>query len=186
MNIKNQFLIATPAMDDPFFKKSVIYICEHNREGAIGLVINHPIQCPLGFVFEQMEIEIKAPLLRDIKLMIGGPLHQEHGFVVHRDTGEKWRSSLKMPNNICLTTSQDILRAMAMGTGPQNMLFILGYSAWDAGQVEEELIQDNVWLLCPDDDGSLLFEVPSEKRWETAMKLMGVKINQFSMSVGHA
>jgi putative transcriptional regulator len=186
LSLKNQFLIATPAMPDPFFKKSVIYLCEHNNEGALGLVINHPIRCPLGFIFDQMEIKIKVPDLSDVKLMIGGPVHQEHGFVMHRDTGEKWRSTLKMPHGLCVTTSQDILKAIAIGEGPKEIIFVLGYSDWDSGQIEKELVQDNAWLTYQPNDSSLLFDVPCEERWEVAMKLIGVNVSQFSMSVGHA
>ncbi len=190
MTLKNQFLIATPAMQDPFFKKSVIYICEHNESGASGLIINHPIRCPLAFVFEQMDIEITVPALGEANLMIGGPVHQEHGFVMHRDTGERWRSSLKMQNGLCVTTSQDILKAIAVGNGPKSMLFVLGYSSWDAGQIEQELIQDDVWWTYPADDCSLLFDVPVEKRWETLMLKIGVNVNsnvnQYISNIGHA
>lgn len=185
-SLANKFLIATPNMQDPFFKKAVIYICEHDKEGAIGLMVNHPIRCPLGFVFEQMEIEIKVPTLSEINILLGGPLHQEHGFVVHQDNGSQWRSSLKMPHGLCVTTSQDILKAMAIGKGPQQLIFILGYSAWEAGQIEKELAEDNAWLVYSADDNSLLFDVPVDECWETAMKRLGIRNYQFLMSGGNA
>ncbi len=185
-SLSHQFLIATPSMRDPLFKKSVIYLCEHNKEGAIGLIVNHPIRCPLGFVFDQMEIEIKEPALNEINLMIGGPLHQEHGFVMHQDSGAKWRSSLKMPNGLCITTSQDILKAMAIGKGPKEMIFILGYSAWEAGQIEKELTEDNEWLVYAAEDNSLLFDVAADQRWETALQRLGIGSSQFLMSGGNA
>jgi putative transcriptional regulator len=182
----HKFLIATPNLQDPFFKQSVIYLCEHDDEGAVGLIINHPIRCPLGFVFEQMEIAVKVPELSEKSLMIGGPIHQEHGFVIHQDTGKKWRSSLKMPHGLCITTSQDILKAMAEGTAPKDTLFILGYSAWEAGQIEKELKEDNVWLVYESEDNSLLFDVPVEKRWKTALERMGISKHQFLMGAGNA
>lgn len=185
-SLTNQFLIATPNMEDPFFKKSVIYLCEHNKEGAIGLIINHPIRCPLGFVFEQMEIEIKVPALSEINLLIGGPLHQDHGFVIHENNNTKWRSSLKMKNGLCITTSQDILKAIAIGEGPKEMIFVLGYSAWDAGQLEKELTDNNTWLVYSADDNSLLFDVPSDKCWETAIQRLGISNHRFLMSGGNA
>jgi putative transcriptional regulator len=185
-SLTNQFLIATPNMEDPFFKKSVIYLCEHDKEGAIGLIINHPIRCPLGFVFEQMEIEIKVPALSEVNLLIGGPLHQDHGFVIHQHNDSTWRSSLKMKNDLCITTSQDILKAIAIGEGPKEMIFVLGYSAWEAGQIEKELTDDNDWLVYSADDNSLLFDVPADKCWETALQRLGISNHQFLMSGGNA
>lgn len=182
-SLTNHLLIATPAMEDEFFKRSVIYICEHNKEGAIGLIINHPIQYPLQFVFDQMEIEVKIPAINELPLLIGGPVHQERGFVIHRNTGEPWRSSLAMPGELCITTSHDILKAIAEGGGPKEMLVVLGYSGWDSGQIEEELAT-NSWLSCPVDP-SVLFNVPFNKRWEAAGSLLGIDMNRLSTVVGH-
>lgn len=184
MTLNNQFLIATPAMKDDFFKKSVIYICEHNKDGAIGLIVNHPLQRSLQFVFDQMKIDVKIPAVSESNLMIGGPLRQEHGFVIHRDTGETWRSSLRMPDGLCVTTSHDILEAIADGTGPTDMMLLLGYAGWDAGQIEEELAS-NSWLTCPANN-AIIFNVPSDKRWEAAGALLGVNMNFLSTDTGHA
>lgn len=184
MTLEHQFLIAMPTIQDDIFKKSVVYLCEHNSEGAIGLMINHEIQCPLEVVFKQMHIEVSAPGINETPIMMGGPMHQEHGFVIHRNTEEKWRSSLNMVNGISITTSHDVLEAIAVGKGPQDMMLVLGYAGWDKGQLEEE-IASNAWLTCPA-DMSLFFDVPCHKRWEAAGALLGINMNYLSMDLGHA
>lgn len=182
--LSHQLLIATPAMDDDFFKKSVIYICEHSEEGAIGLVINHPISCSLQFIFEQMHIQIDEPAVKDWPVLIGGPVHQERGFVIHLNTEKSWHSSLIVKDNLCITTSHDILEAIAKGTGPKKILMVLGYAKWEKGQIEEEL-KGNHWLTCPVDP-AVLFDVPLDKRWAAASALLGIDMNCFSTKVGHA
>ncbi len=185
-SLQHQFLIATPLVQDDVFRKSVIYLCEHTENGAIGLIINHPIDCSLEFVFKQMKIDVTASEeeVNDIPVMMGGPLHQEHGFVLHRDTGEKWRTSLKFSDTLSVTTSHDVLEAIAAGSGPKDVMLILGYSAWESGQLEEELAS-NSWLTCPA-DFSVLFDVPLDDRWKKASDLLGFNMSFLSMDVGHA
>src|SRR5260221_576975 len=121
MSLNNQLLIAMPVLQDPIFHKSVIYICEHNEFGAIGLIINRPMEYCLQFVFEQMEIQVKVPEVNKLPLLFGGPVQQERGFVIHKTLGN-WRSSLKISDEVCITTSHDVLHAIAQGTGPQELL----------------------------------------------------------------
>lgn len=182
--LTNHFLIASPSMEDKFFKESVIYICEHNTEGAIGLVINHPIQYPLEFLFNQMKIDAKIPEMNELPLCIGGPMHQERGFVIHGKTAETWRTSLRMTNGLCVTTSHDILNAIAVGSGPKDFLVILGYAGWDSGQIEKE-IASNSWLI-GSVEPSILFDVPTDKRWEVAIQRLGFNMNCLSTVMGHA
>lgn len=186
ISFKNQFLIATTLIQDDLFKQSVVYICEHNEEGAIGLMVNHPVQYPLQYVLDQMNIEAKVPAMGESPLLLGGPMHQERGFVIHRNTETAWRSSLKMSDDISVTTSHDVLEAIAAGTGPSDKLVILGYAAWEGGQLEKELAE-NAWLLCPvPTDYSLLFTTPFEERWKVATALLGFNMRYFSANIGHA
>lgn len=186
LSFKNQFLIATTLIQDDLFKQSVVYICEHNEEGAIGLMVNHPVQYPLQYIFDQMNIEVKVPVIGESPLLLGGPMHQERGFVIHRNTETAWRSSLKMSEALSVTTSHDVLEAIAAGTGPSDKLVILGYAAWEGGQLEKELA-DNAWLLCPmPEDYSLLFKTPFEDRWKSAAALLGINMRYFSTDIGHA
>jgi len=182
--LNNQLLIAMPSLETELFRKSVIYVCEHNEEGAVGLIINHPIQYPLQFVFEQMEIEVKIPEVSQKPLLFGGPVHQERGFVIHGNDHVAWRSSLKMSEEVYITTSHDILTAIAQGKGPQETLVVLGYAGWGAGQIEEELA-NNIWLTCPV-TRKLLFEVPFENRWKAAGASLGIDMDLISGIAGHA
>ena len=180
----HQFLIAMPTMEDFYFKKAVVYVCEHNEQGALGLIINRPMPQPLQFIFEQMHIEVQIPEVKKHLLLFGGPLQQERGFVVHETSASDWRASVPMPQNLSVTTSHDILTAIARGEGPQEYLVILGYAGWEAQQLEYE-IATNVWLLAPVCK-EILFEVPCEQRWEAAAASMGIDINMLSSDVGHA
>lgn len=181
-NLSNHFLIAMPSMQDPNFNRTVTYICEHNENGAIGFIINRPAELNLEHVFEQMQIKVKGDLLGQQPLMSGGPLQAERGFVIHSPVGE-WRSSLQTGDNIAVTTSQDVLEAMAVGDGPDKVVVTLGYAGWGAAQLEQEILQ-NAWLSCPASE-QILFELPFAKRWEAAAKEIGVDINSISDIVGH-
>lgn len=179
----NHFLIAMPNMADNRFTRSVIYICEHNENGAIGIVINHPLEISLSEVFQQMDIKVSDPNIKAMPVLSGGPVHQERGFVLHTPGGN-WRSSLEMSSEISVTTSRDILQAIAQNKGPENVVISLGYASWTAGQLERE-IMDNYWLVAPT-DADLLYKIPFPDRWTTAVRLIGIDITKLSSDVGHA
>jgi putative transcriptional regulator len=179
----NQLIIAMPSMVNTPFEKSVIFICEHQVEGTIGLIINRPMQYPLSMVFEQLHIESGLAENKMEPLLYGGPLQPERGFVVHRPPG-KWRSSLLLLDDVTVTTSNDIIRAIANNQGPKNILVTLGYTGWGGNQLEKEL-KDNIWLVCPFKT-ELLYEVPYEKRWDYAAMTLGITMSQISPDAGHA
>lgn len=182
-NFTNQFLIAMPGLQDPNFFHTVTYICEHNDKGAMGIVINRPLDLPLGEVLIQMSLE---PCNKDIKntpVFQGGPVQTDRGFVIHQ-AGDKWRSSIIVSDEIEVTTSRDILQSIAEGNGPKQSLVALGFAGWGAGQLEQE-IMDNAWLNGPA-DSSIIFKAPCEKRWEFSAALLGVDIDRISSDVGHA
>jgi putative transcriptional regulator len=182
-SLSNHLLIAMPTLRDPNFERSVIYICEQRDEGAVGLIINRPMSFSLSLVFEQLNIDPIRVEQNSAPLMFGGPIQPERGFVVHRQLGE-WRSSLLLQDEVTVTTSNDIIRAIAKDQGPKDVLVTLGYSGWDAKQLEKE-ISDNVWLVCPY-RSEILYEVPFEERWDYAGLTLGIKMNQLTMGAGHA
>ena len=182
-NFTNQFLIAMPSLKDPAFSQSVVYMCEHNDEGAIGIIINHPSSLNLDKLFEHISIDSDHAKDSDLPVLYGGPLQQDRGFVIHRPKGN-WRSTLEMAPDIAITTSQDILEAVAKGKGPKDVLVALGYAGWEGGQIEQEIL-DNDWLSYPADT-SIIFETPFADRWMAATTLMGVDIHSLSDDVGHA
>src|ERR1700691_2512418 len=175
--LTNQLLIAMPAMGDPNFAQTVALICDHNSRGALGLILNKPLPMRMGEIFEQLEIEIATGPLRERQVLRGGPMQTDRGFVVHRAGGE-WDSTLKVSDVIHVTTSRDILAAMARGQGPAEAVVALGYAGWDGGQLEDE-IRANAWLSAPVDPG-LIFELPFESRWEAAGRLLGVELSRIS------
>ncbi|WP_131781044.1 YqgE/AlgH family protein [Legionella gresilensis] len=182
-SLANHLLIAMPSLTDPNFERTVIYICEHHPQGTVGLIINRPTEYQLSMVFEQLNI---LPLHQEISLrplLFGGPIQPERGFVIHRPSGE-WRSSLSLQDDVTITTSNDIIRAIAAGNGPQDALVTLGYVGWIDNQLEQE-VQDNVWLVCPYKH-EILYDVPYRQRWEYAGSLIGIKMSQLSSSIGHA
>ncbi len=182
-SLANNLLIAMPSLHDPNFEKTVIYICEHREEGSVGLIINRPMQFSLSMVFEQLDIEPIHLEPNHLPLMFGGPVQPERGFVVHKQLGT-WRSSLFLQDEVTITTSNDIIRAIAEDKGPKDVLVTLGYSGWIEKQLEKEIL-DNVWLVCPY-RSEILYEVPFEERWEYAGSILGIKMNQLSASAGHA
>lgn len=181
--LTNQFLIAMPNLTDPYFMRSVTYICEHNQNGAIGIVINQPLEINLAEVFQQMEITGFDDETGKMPVLCGGPIHPERGFVIHRTSGE-WRSSMVMQSEISVTTSRDILQAIAEKRGPQQMLVSLGYANWTAGQLEQEIL-NNFWLTSAVNE-DILFKLPFDKRWDAAMKYLGVDPNHLIINAGHA
>lgn len=183
-SLKDHFLIAMPAMMDPHFVHSVIYICEHTPEGAMGLVVNLPLSIHLGDVLKNMNIATDDNAIIHQPVLSGGPVQQERGFVLHRNSREKWESSLTLNDKLSITTSKDILLAIANHKGPKDALFALGYASWQSGQLEAE-IADNVWLCSPASP-QILFDIPPEQRWRAAGALLGIDMDVMSNQTGHA
>lgn len=182
-SLANHFLIAMPSFKDPDFERSVIYLCEHHVQGTVGLIINRPMEYPLKLVFDQLKIDPEQALQSQKPLLFGGPIQPERGFVIHRQAG-KWRSSLHLRDEVTVTTSNDIIRAIAANQGPKDVLVALGYAGWSEEQFEKEL-KDNLWLVCPFRP-ELLYEVPFAERWEYAGRILGVKMNELSLYTGNA
>ena len=181
--LTNQLLIAMPYMGDPNFSQTVALICDHSSKGALGLILNKPLPMRMGEIFEQLEIKLGKGSLRERQVLRGGPMQTDRGFVVHRPSGE-WDSTLKVSDALHVTTSRDILAAMARGEGPMEAFVALGYAGWDGGQLEQE-IRANAWLSAPVDLG-LIFELPFESRWEAAGRLLGVELSRISPIGGNA
>jgi len=183
MTLKNHFLIAMPALLDPNFFRSVTYICEHDAEGALGIIINQPINVYLENVFKQIGIDNIHPMIKQQIVFAGGPVHRERGFVLH-DSQNTYKNTLKISETISLTTSPDILEAIAENRGPGLFLFALGYAQWTPGQLETELAT-NAWLSGPA-SSEVIFTLPVEQRWRAAAALMGVDVDRLSDNMGHA
>ena len=181
--LTNQFLIAMPAMDDENFAQTVTLVCEHSERGALGIVINRTLPMTLGEVFEQLGLDSQHSRVNDQPVLRGGPVQTERGFVLHTPGG-KWESSLPFSEKMHLTTSRDILDALAAGRGPDSAVIALGYAGWDAGQLEEEMAR-NAWLTVDADD-RVLFATPVEQRWQAAARLLGVDLRSLSSDAGHA
>jgi len=181
--LTGQLLIAMPSMQDPNFRETVTFICEHGDEGALGLVINRPMDIDLGSIFEQLSMPTADPELASQPIMLGGPVQTERGFVIH-DSGEEWETSASVIEQIRVTTSQDILTSMAAGNGPARAIVALGYAGWGAGQLEFE-IAENAWLSAPATP-ELLFDTPFEMRWKKAAGLLGIDLANLSIEAGHA
>lgn len=183
-SLQNYLLIAAPTMEDPYFSKSVVYICEHNEHGAMGLVLNQPIGMNLRELVEQADesAEVLDEKAENI-VLAGGPVSQDRGFILH-STQEGWTSSLAMTPEVMVTTSKDILSTLGNQAAPDKVLVILGYSGWSDGQLEEE-IKSNSWLMV-EADTDILFDVPIHKKWETAVNRLGIDVWQLGPDVGHA
>ncbi|MDJ0806975.1 MAG: YqgE/AlgH family protein [Gammaproteobacteria bacterium] len=182
-HLTNHFLIAMPGLTDPNFFHTVTYICEHSEQGAMGLVINRPMGLQLVDIFEQLDIKVTDPEISNVPVYMGGPVQGDRGFVLHNNDSE-WDSTLQVTSDICVTTSLDILQAIAKGKGPARSLITLGYAGWGAGQLEEELAQ-NAWLNGPA-ESDIIFKRASEQRWQAAADLLGVDLNLLSSEAGHA
>lgn len=182
-NLANQLLIALPALDDPRFARSVVLICQHDDDGAMGVVVNRASEYTLGEVLRQMQLDTDDETLRNRVVLYGGPVHPERGFVLH-DGGGDWDSTLQISDELYLTTSRDILEAMASGQGPDNALVALGCAGWGAGQLEFEL-GENSWLTAPA-DRELLFATPLDQRWQAAAGRIGVDMSRMTDYSGRA
>lgn len=183
-SLQNHLLIAMPSLDDPYFERSLTYICEHNDEGAMGIVLNQPSSMNLKQLLEQTdkELEISADKAEQI-VLAGGPVSQERGFVLHSDQGQ-WSSSLTLADNVVVTTSKDILTAIGNNRGPEKSLVALGYAGWSAGQLEKEL-QENAWLTI-EADPDILFNTPMHRKWQAAVNKLGIDVWQLTPEIGHA
>lgn len=181
--LTNQFLIAMPTLGDPNFHETVTYIFEHNDNGALGIVINRPLTLTLGEVFAQLSLKVAESAPAKQPIFAGGPVERQRGFVLHRPLGE-WQATLPIGGDIGVTSSQDILEAMARGKGPAHSLFALGYAGWGVGQLEQELAA-NAWLSVAA-DADLIFNTPPEERWHAAARLIGVDLDLLSGDAGHA
>jgi putative transcriptional regulator len=183
-SLEGHFLIAMPSMFDPNFEQTVIYVCAHSEQGAVGLVVNQPTQ---SISFSDLLAQLKIPSL-DIEaeqaILLGGPVETERGFVLHSTDYCKEDTTLKTSSTVGLTATLDILTAIANGEGPKRSLLAIGYSGWGPGQLEDE-IQANGWLHCPADE-SLIFDLEFATKWERAIGLLGIDISQLSSDVGHA
>jgi len=181
--LTNQLLIAMPSMGDPNFAQTVTLVCDHSPRGALGLILNKPLPMRMGEIFEQLEIELVEGVVSERQVLRGGPMQTDRGFVVHRAGGE-WDSTLKVSETLHVTTSRDILAAMARGEGPGEAVVALGYAGWDGGQLEDE-IRANAWLSAPVDAG-IIFDMPFESRWHAAARLLGVDLSRISPHSGNA
>jgi putative transcriptional regulator len=182
-NLTNHFLIAMPRLEDPNFFHTVTYICEHTSDGAMGIVINRPMELHLADIFEQLEIQVSTLQIAEQPVYLGGPVQSDRGFVLH-DSSTVWSSTLRINSEISVTTSLDILEAIAADKGPGKSLVALGYAGWGAGQLENELAQ-NAWLSGPA-KSDIIFNCPSQERWQAAADLLGVDLNLLSGDPGHA
>ena len=187
IDLTNQFLIAMPGMADENFVGSVVYLCEHTERGALGLVINKPIDIKLRNLFEKVEINLDRQELADQPVYYGGPVQSERGFVLHEkqlDGAGPYNSTMSVRGGLEMTTSKDVLEALAGGSGPKKVLVTLGYSGWQAGQLEDELGR-NGWLTV-DADPAVIFDTPIEQRYDRAVSLLGFDPRMLSQEAGHA
>lgn len=188
INLTGQFLIAMPAMTDPYFSKTVIYICTHNQDGAMGLVINRATDITIVDLFEQIKLNPDSPALLEKIVHYGGPVQTERGFILHTPH-EDYNSTILVNNTIALTTSKDILEAASKSTGPEKILIALGYAGWTTGQLEDEVLQ-NAWLNMDTnnihDIHTLIFDAQNDSKFDIAMQLMGLNLANFTHNAGHA
>ena len=183
INLSRQFLIAMPAMADPIFAKSLVFICDHNDQGAMGVIVNRPLGMDMQTLFQQVDIDLQRVDVAEQQIYFGGPVQTDRGFVLHQPLGN-WQSTLAVEDDLGLTTSKDVLLAVGRGDGPDRMFVSLGYAGWEAGQLEGELAQ-NAWLTVAADI-EVVFTLPPEQRYEAALKLLGIDMAMLSDTAGHA
>jgi putative transcriptional regulator len=188
INFTGHFLIAMPNLTDPYFSKSVTFICTHNQDGAMGVLINRPTDMSFEVLFEKINLDLQNKTLASRPVLYGGPVQPERGFVLHQPTSE-WDSSITISDKVALTTSKDILEAVAQGNGPEKLLLSLGYAGWSSGQLEQEVAQ-NAWLSVKPENldtlNKILFDTPHEEQLNAAMALLGFDPAMLSDVAGHA
>ena len=183
LHLANHLLVAAPSLQQEPFARGVALICQHDAQGAMAVLVNQPSEYTLGEVFAQIGIDSDDPALQAVPVLNGGPVHSERGFVIHDDARD-WGSSLTVADGLYLTTSRDILEAMARGDGPHNALVTLGCAGWGSAQLECE-IAGNSWLTAPA-DAAVLFDTPLEQRWQLAASRIGVDLFRLAGYSGHA
>ncbi len=189
--LSHHFLIAMPGLEDPTFAKSVVYVCEHSERGAMGLIINKPSELSLKHLFEKVELPLRREDLLQAKVLMGGPVQGERGFVLHEPEvtdatpqDPLYAATLSVPGGLAMTTSKDVLEAIANGSGPQRVVVTLGYASWGEGQLESE-IGENSWLTV-EADPAVIFDTPIEQRYDKALGLLGLQSWMLSSEAGHA
>jgi putative transcriptional regulator len=182
-SLTNQLLIAMPSLQDPHFSATVTLICEHNSDGALGIVINRPLTLKLGGLFEQLDLKDPDPAAVEDPVVLGGPVGPERGFVLHGPE-KTYENSIAVSKDIQLTLSRDVIDAMAKGAGPAKSLVALGYAGWQPGQLENEMLA-NSWLSVPAST-DIVFDTPFGERWSSAALTLGVDISRMSSDAGHA
>jgi putative transcriptional regulator len=180
-SLKDHLLVAMPGLTDPFFRESVTYIIQHDEEGAMGVMINQPMPFQHYDLLKQFDLD-PIESTKERAVLSGGPVQIERGFVLHKPLG-KWESSMAVTDKVAVTTSMDILKAIARGKGPKDYQLLLGYAGWEAGQLDQEML-DNSWLTVPADE-TILFDTPMSERWQKASQLLGVDIHQLTTLAGH-
>jgi len=186
LNLANHFLIAMPSIQDPVFGGTVVYVCEHNDKGVLGVVINKPTDMTMETLFDRVDLKLAEGLratVVDEPIMFGGPVQDDRGFVLH-SPGGRYSSSLSVTDDVAFTTSIDVLEAVASGGGPARMLVSIGYAGWSPGQLEEEILR-NGWLTVGA-DARVLFDLPIEERYNAAIKLLGIDPLMLASEAGHA
>lgn len=182
-SLTNQLLIAMPGMVDPNFSTTVTLICEHNDDGALGIIINRPLNLKLSGLFEQLSVRYPDSDTASGLVVSGGPVGMERGFVLH-DKGQSFENTLTVSDDIRLTLSRDVIEAIATGEGPEKSLVAIGCAGWEPGQLEDEMLA-NSWLSVPATT-QLVFDTPFEERWGSAARLLGIDIASISPDAGHA
>ena len=183
VNLTGHFLIAMPAMADKNFSRTLTLVCEHNDQGALGVIVNRPIDMSLEDLFERIDLTLESPRFQGQPVYFGGPVQTDRGFVLHRPVGN-WQSTIDIGNGLGLTSSRDVLQSLGTETEPGEVLVTLGYAGWQAGQIEWEMAQ-NAWLTVRADSG-IIFDLPPEERLVAAMQLLGVDFASLSDVAGHA
>jgi len=181
--LTNQLLIAMPGMADPNFSSTVTLVCEHNADGALGIIINRPLGLLLGGLFKQLAVTGNNPTAARSPVLLGGPVGPDKGFVLHT-SGHSYEHSIQISDDIQLTFSRDVLDAMAAGSGPQKTLVALGYAGWQPGQLEDEM-RANSWLNVPATP-DIVFDMPFAERWSAAAETLGIDISRMAPDAGHA
>ena len=186
LNLANHFLIAMPSMQDPIFGGAVVYVCEHNDKGVLGVVINKPTDMTMDVLFERIDLKVADSVQEQVAsapIMFGGPVQDDRGFVLHTP-GARYSSSLAVTDEVAFTTSIDVLESVAAGDGPQRLLVSIGYAGWSPGQLEDE-ISRNGWLTVGA-DANVMFDLPIEQRYTAAIKLLGIDPMMLASEAGHA